>query len=198
MHRLASSVVPAENPWKGVERDTTKKTKPAATRAEAYALAEPSGRWASPSRRCGADLLRVAAAARARACWRHHVGRLPPCGPARCGADPPPQDGREGLVPSEDAGGPLYPELEAYLADLPRLGLPIVLTAGERGPARPYSVVYAQRRVREARSAQAGRSRHARCLSAWRHDRAWRCRTHGARRDVALDAQDAASGCGSM
>ena len=30
----------AENPWKGAERDATKKTKPAATSDEAYALAE--------------------------------------------------------------------------------------------------------------------------------------------------------------
>jgi hypothetical protein len=28
-----------------------------------------------------------------------------------------------------------------------------VLTAGRRGPARPYAIVYAQRRVREARAA---------------------------------------------
>jgi hypothetical protein len=33
------------------------------------------------------------------------------------------------------------------------LGLPIVLTAGRRGPARPYSAEYAQRKVREARKA---------------------------------------------
>ncbi len=52
-----------------------------------------------------------------------------------------------------DQDGQLYPELEAYLSDLPPLGLPIVLTAGERGPARPYSMAFAQRRVREARAA---------------------------------------------
>jgi len=51
----------------------------------------------------------------------------------------------------EDKEGPFYPELDAYLAELPRLGLPIVLTSGQRGPAHPYSMVYAQRRVREAR-----------------------------------------------
>lgn len=44
-------------------------------------------------------------------------------------------------------------ETKAYLDSLPKLGLPIVLTSGERGPARPYSKVYAQRRVREARRA---------------------------------------------
>jgi hypothetical protein len=39
VRRLYTSVMPAENPWRGVERETTKATKPAATRAEAYALA---------------------------------------------------------------------------------------------------------------------------------------------------------------
>lgn len=42
-------------------------------------------------------------------------------------------------------------ELEAYLATLPRLGTPIVLTAGHRGPARPYSMAFAAARVRKAR-----------------------------------------------
>ena len=57
----------------------------------------------------------------------------------------------ERILPMYDQGGPFYPELEAYLSGLPRLGSPIVLTSGERGPSRPYSPVYAQRRVREAR-----------------------------------------------
>jgi hypothetical protein len=55
-------------------------------------------------------------------------------------------------VPLEDSEGRLYPEIEAYLSELPRLGLPIVLTAGRRGPPRPYSAEYAQRKVREARA----------------------------------------------
>ena len=63
------------------------------------------------------------------------------------------------LQPLEDDGRPLYPELEAYLASLPRIGTPIVLTAGSRGPSRPYAMVYAQRRVREARE-KAGLGAH--------------------------------------
>jgi hypothetical protein len=59
--------------------------------------------------------------------------------------------GLKGWSPLEDSDGPLYPELEIYLANLPRLGLLIVLTQGRRGPARPYSAEYAQRKVREAR-----------------------------------------------
>lgn len=55
------------------------------------------------------------------------------------------------LQPLEANGRRLYPELEEFLEDLPRLGVPIVVTAGSRGPSRPYALVYAQRRVREAR-----------------------------------------------
>ena len=40
VRRLAPSVVPAENPWRGVLRVTVKETKPAASRQEAYALAQ--------------------------------------------------------------------------------------------------------------------------------------------------------------
>jgi len=54
------------------------------------------------------------------------------------------------LQPLEDEGRKLYPELETYLADLPRLGVPIVVTKGSRGPSRPYAIVYAQAKVREA------------------------------------------------
>jgi len=34
-------------------------------------------------------------------------------------------------------------EIEAHLAELPRLGVPVVPTTDTRGPARPYSMVYA-------------------------------------------------------
>jgi hypothetical protein len=74
-------------------------------------------------------------------------------------------------LPLEDENGqPFYPGLDAYLAELPRLGLPIVLTSGKRGPAHPYSMVYAQRRVREARE-HAGLRKHV-TLDACRHGRA--------------------------
>ena len=78
-----------------------------------------------------------------------------------------PKTGEKGWVPLQDATGPLYPEIEAYLATLTRLGLPIVLTAGRRGPARPYSAEYAQRKVREARI-KAGLREHV-TLDACRH-----------------------------
>jgi integrase len=55
------------------------------------------------------------------------------------------------LQPLEAEGRKLYPELEAYRTDLPRIGVPIVVTKGSRGPSRPYAMVYAQAKVREAR-----------------------------------------------
>jgi len=59
--------------------------------------------------------------------------------------------GEKVIQPLEDAQGPLFPELETYLNGLPRIGLSVVLTPGERGKSRPYSDSYARRVVREAR-----------------------------------------------
>lgn len=57
-----------------------------------------------------------------------------------------PKTGAKGWVPLEhvEAGKTvlLYPQIEAYLKDLPKLGLPIVLTGGSRGASRPYSSEY--------------------------------------------------------
>jgi hypothetical protein len=71
------------------------------------------------------------------------------------------------MQPLEDEGRLLFPELEEYLATLPRLGTPIVLTAGHRGPPRPYSMAFAAARVRKARKL-AGLSYHV-TLDACRH-----------------------------
>jgi hypothetical protein len=154
VRRLHPTVVPAENPWRGVERITARATKPAATRAEAYALADALKKLGEPhlgaaALICFEWLQRPERVLAGDITWadyrpegrpdavqiRHH------------------KTGAKGWSPLEDEDGQLYPELEAYLTGLPQLGLPIVLTAGERGPARPYSMAYAQRRVREAREA---------------------------------------------
>ena len=157
-----------ENPWRGVELDTRKATKPAATRAEAYALAVAL-------REIGEEHLGAAALI----CFEWHMrpehvldGRI-------TWSDVRPRErpdsvhimhhktGVKGWPPLEDEDRALYPELEAYLASLPRLGSPIVLTSARRGPARPYSHGYAQRRVRDARS-RAGLS-NCITLDACRH-----------------------------
>ncbi len=166
--RLSPSVVPAENPWRGVERDTTKQSKPAASRIEAYALAHALQAIGEPH--LGAAAL---------ICFEWHqrpehvrAGDLTwadyrPAQRPDAVLVRHPKTGEKGWVPLQDSTGPLYPEIEAYLATLPRSGLPIVLTAGRRGPARPYSAEYAQRKVREARI-KAGLGEHV-TLDACRH-----------------------------
>lgn len=158
VRRLAPTIVPAENPWRGVDRETSKQPKPAATRAEAYALAQALRAIGEPH--LGAAAL---------ICFEWHqrpehvrAGDLtwadyrPPSRPDAVHVRHP-KTGEKGWVPLETNAALLYPEIEAYLSELPRLGLPIVLTAGRRGPARPYSAEYAQRKVREAReNAQLG------------------------------------------
>jgi sugar phosphate isomerase/epimerase len=165
--RLHPSVVLA-NPWKGVERDTRKHTKPAATRAEAYKLANALREIGEPH---------LGAAALIAYEWHQRPEHIRAGDLTWADYRPPqrpdavyirhPKTGEKGWIPLEDESGPLYPEIDAYLRELPRLGLPIVLTAGRRGPARPYSAEYAQRKVREARE-RAGLGAHV-TLDACRH-----------------------------
>ena len=141
-----------KNPWRGVERSVTKTPKPAATRAEAYALAYALRDIGEPH--LGAAAL---------ICFELHqrpehvrAGDINwtdyrPINRPDAVQIRHPKTGAKGWIPLIDDQGPLFPELESYLGSLPRLGLPIVLTAGRRGPARPYSAEYAQRKVREAR-----------------------------------------------
>ena len=61
-------------------------------------------------------------------------------------------------TPSDEGGRRRSPSLppaplEVRIANLARLGTPIVLNESERGPDRRYSLTYARRRVREARRA---------------------------------------------
>ena len=154
VHRLHSTTVPVENPWRGVLRVTTKKTKPAASRAEAYALAMKLRELGEPhlgaaALICFEWLQRPENVLGGKITWADYRSSEQPAHVRVLHH----KTGEVVWMPLEDADGQLYPELEAYLSDLPPLGLPIVLTAGERGPARPYSMAFAQRRVREARAA---------------------------------------------
>jgi len=157
VQRLAPHTVPAHNPWIGVLRDLNRKTKPAATREEAYALAEKLREIGEPH--LGAAAL---------ICFEWHqrpehvlAGEItwtdyrPTHRPVSVLIRHP-KTGAQAWLPLEalDERGErvvLFPELEAYLSKLPRLAVAIVVTSGKRGPARPYSAEYAQRRVREAR-----------------------------------------------
>jgi hypothetical protein len=169
VRRLVPAAVPAENPWIGVERDLGKATKPAATRAEAYALANALRTLGEPH--LGAAAL---------ICFEWHQRPEHVLAGDITSADYRPKErpdavlvrhpktGEKGWWPLQDDGGALlFPEIEAYLNGLKRLGVPIVLTPGKRGPARPYSIGHSQRCVRKARVA-AGLGSHV-TLDACRH-----------------------------
>ncbi|RTL67538.1 MAG: hypothetical protein EKK41_16950 [Hyphomicrobiales bacterium] len=169
VQRLHSDVVPIANPFVGVEKNLAKAVKPAATRAEVYALAHALKELGEPH---------LGAAALICFEWHQRPEHVVARGEITWAdwrpADMPqhvrirhPKTGALVWLPLEDEDGPLYPDIEAYLAALPKLGLPIVLTSGERGASRPYAMVYAQRRVREARE-KAGLAAHV-TLDACRH-----------------------------
>jgi integrase len=150
VQRKHPTVVPPGNPWAKVERvDRKRRIKPAATREEVYALSYALKELGEPH--LGAAAL---------ICFEWHLRPENVLTGAITWSDYNPPDyvlirhGKNDTdvpLPLCDDQGPFYPEIDAYLAELPRLGLPIVLTGGKRGPARPYAMVYAQRRVREAR-----------------------------------------------
>jgi hypothetical protein len=70
-------------------------------------------------------------------------------------------------LPLEQSGTLFFPELEAKLAQLERRAIPIVVTAGKRGAAHPYSFSYANRIVRNA-ARRAGLPEHV-TMEACRH-----------------------------
>lgn len=152
MRRKHPNIVPLENPWSGVERDLKKGIKPAATRDEAYALANMLNEIGEPH--LGAAAL---------ICFEWHqrpehvlAGDItwadyrPDTRPNAVFVRHP-KTGEKGWLPLSDEAGALFPELEGYLQALKRVGTPIVLTSGKRGPCRPYSNEHAERMVRRAR-----------------------------------------------
>ena len=168
VRRLHPNVVGTENPFEGVLKIGGSKTKVAATRAEAYALAEALKEIGEPH---------LGAAALICFEWLQRpenvlTGKIT-WGDYRSGSHPNHvrifhhKTGEVVVQPLEDDGRMLYPELEKYLADLPRLGVAIVVTKGSRGPSRPYAMVYAQAKVREARE-RVGLGTHV-TLDACRH-----------------------------
>jgi len=66
-----------------------------------------------------------------------------------------------------DEGEQLYPELEEFLARLPKMGMPIVLWGGAPGAPRPYAFRHAHSVVAKARK-RAGLPTHV-TLAACRH-----------------------------
>jgi integrase len=168
VRRHYPNVVPAENPFEGILKITGSRTKVAATRDEAYALAHALKDIGEPHLGAGALicfewLQRPENVLTGKITWPDY---RPPEHPQHVRIFHH-KTGAVVLQPLEHKGRRLYPELESYLADLPRVGVPIVVTKGSRGPSRPYAMVYAQAKVREARQ-RAGLGSHV-TLDACRH-----------------------------
>ncbi|MBS0233807.1 MAG: hypothetical protein JSR99_10000 [Proteobacteria bacterium] len=154
VQRLYPKVVPAENPFRGVELDHGKGTTRPATRDEAYALHEA---------------LKVAGlphlAAVPLICFEWHQRPENVIEGHLTWSDYRPAERPDAVrivhhktgelvwLPLSDEDGPLFPELTAYLDSLERLGVPIVLLK-PRGkkpkPARPFKLRDARTRVRRA------------------------------------------------
>ena len=100
-----------ENPFEGVLKIGDSKTKVAATPAEAYALEEGRKGIGEPRQR--QDLVRNYRSALIQVTSAYSTTRSE----------------RE-VQPLEDKGRKLFPEVEEYLTDLPRLGVAIVATKG--------------------------------------------------------------------
>ena len=139
VQRKHPRVVPSGNPWANIERVRKKKAvKPAATREEAYALARAL-------KKMGESHLGAAALI----CFEWHQRPENVLDGFITWADYASPDHPDHvlirhekndtpvLLPLRDEIGPFYPELEEFLSGLPRLGLPIVLTAARRGPPVP-------------------------------------------------------------
>ena len=178
--RLYPKIVPTQNPFREVIRETDKQDIIPATREEAYALSEAIAKMGHPHLAvvpliCFEWFQRpenVLDGYLTWADWRpssrpRHVQVIHH------------KTGTRVWQPLEDDQGALFPELEARLAGLPRRGVPIVLTSGHlsadgtrgrkgaKAEPHPYSHSYAKRIVREARRA-AGLPEHV-TLTACRH-----------------------------
>ena len=169
VHRLHPKIVPNQNPWVGVVLDGETKEIVPATREEAFALSMAIAAQGHPHL-AAVPLICFEWLQRPENVLSGHLV----LGGHPAGSSHPNhvridhhKTGEKVLQPLEDAQGRSFPELEAYLATIKRLGVAVVLTPGERGKPRPYSESYARRIVREARR-QAGLGEHV-TLTACRH-----------------------------
>src|SRR5262245_43243199 len=174
VRRLHKTVVPMDNPFEGVTREHDSKETVPATRAQAYALAEALADLGHPS---------LGLAALAAFEWHQRPENIL-AGHLKW-TDYRPADRPTAVqvvhaktdelvwLPLQDEDGPLFPEIEAFIARVPRLGIPMVLipdretSRGKKGAAHPYSFYYARRLVRDARR-KAGLPEHV-TLAACRH-----------------------------
>jgi len=168
VHRGFPATVPAVNPFRGIDREHHTKAKPAASRTEAYALADALVALGHP------HLALVPLI-----CFEWHQRPENVIDGYLTWADYRPADrpnhaqivhnktGERVWKALSDRHGPLFPELCARIDATPRVAVAMVVTPGTRGPARPYSHFYARALVRRARTA-AGLPAHV-TLDACRH-----------------------------
>jgi len=158
VHRLYPKVVPADNPFRGVELEHGKGTTTPATRGEAYALHAALVAAHEPH-----------LAAVPLICFEWHQRPENVLAGHLTWADYRPSDrpnavrvlhhktGELVSLPLSDRDGPLFPELTEYLDSLERLGVPIVLMKPKPlgknpkiKPAKPFLLRTARNRVRDA------------------------------------------------
>ncbi|MFA5955994.1 hypothetical protein [Hyphomicrobium sp.] len=149
---------PIENPWTDLEPRKKYKSKKAASRAQAYALS-------AAIKESGHPHLGVVPLI----CYEWHQRPENVLAGSFKWSDWRPEErptavriehtktGEEVWMPLEDkVDGKvvlLFPEIEAYLAELEKIGDVVVVTPGVRGARHPYSHEYACRRAKEARIA---------------------------------------------
>lgn len=144
---------PREEPWRGIVARRQYTAKPAATRAEAYALSAALTDLGHPHLAavpliCFEWLMRpenVLAGCLKWSDWR--TPEQPKAVRLFHG-----KTGEVVILPLEEKGRRIFPELETLLTALPRLGAAIVMTPGKRRPSRLYSPEYAAMVARQART----------------------------------------------
>lgn len=163
------------NPWIGVERIISRGTTKPATRAEAYLLARALADLGHPSLGIVALvafewLQRPENTIAGHLCWTQY---RPANRPNDVEIYHHKTEQRIWLAlehsDTHGSAAPLYPELEASLRQLPRLGIPVVMFVPQRGNRTPrlYSESYADHLVQRAR-VHAGLPPHV-TLAACRH-----------------------------
>lgn len=168
----------ALNPFVGLERAQSDGTTLPATREQAYALSEALARLGHPALGavpiiCLELLQRPENVLAGHLSWTDY---RPPKQPREIRIDHKKTRQRIWQPLEDEDGQLLYPELEAYLERVPRLGVPIVLFEPLRGPKNPetglrtprlYSFEHARHLVQKARKA-AGLPAHV-TFAACRH-----------------------------
>jgi hypothetical protein len=157
VHRLHPNIVPEFNPFRGVEFDHSKGSRPAATRDEAYALhraliAAGEPHLAVAPLACFEWLQRPENVVAGYLAWTDYKPVDRPSA-VRIAHH---KTGAMVWMPLADEGGEFFPELTAYLDQLERLGVSVVLSqpivnprTKARGEPTPFTLRNAQAKVRK-------------------------------------------------